>query len=435
MRRLAFAAFALTLALTFSCGGQKTEGGSTSTDPAASSIAGSGLPCDVAKVLQRNCWQCHGVSPRYGAPMPLTTWSALNAKAISNPSRKVYDLLTERVHANATDKPMPPPPNTALTEGELKTLDTWTKAGAPKSTEECATDYSSVPGTQSPLSCTPDTHFRAPTPWTMPTKTTDEYVCYGIDVDVTAKRHVTGLAPHVDNPAIVHHILLFQSDESVDPTPRACGAFGSLQWKLVAGWAPGGTNMELPAAAGFPENVGKTHWVVQVHYNNLQHLEGQQDASGYDLCSTETLRPYDADVMAFGAMNFQLPARATTTITCDAAVSTDVPLHFFSAWPHMHNLGASMTSWHIPDGTDTPLMFATQPKWSFGNQLAFGVDVVYNPGDRVRTSCAWNNTTDKRVNFGEDTADEMCFDFVAYYPKADLSTWAIPSALGRCTTP
>jgi hypothetical protein len=40
----------------------------------------------------------------------------------------------------------------------------------------------------------------------------NEYVCYGIDVDLKQKRHVIGLAPHVDNAAVVHHLLLFQSD-------------------------------------------------------------------------------------------------------------------------------------------------------------------------------------------------------------------------------
>jgi hypothetical protein len=429
VRRVVFFAFSFIL----SCGGQKI-GASPTVDQAGAGAdtvaAGTGLPCDVARVLQRSCWQCHGASPRYGAPTSLATYDALVARAQSAPNRKLYELLHERVRD--ASKPMPPPPNAKLADADLAVLDAWTRAGAPRDTDACDTNYESIPGTQAPLSCAPDTRFRAPKPWEMPTSTRDEYVCYGIDIDVTKKRHVTGLAAHVDNPAIVHHILLFQADESVDPAPKACAAFGSLSWRLVAGWAPGSTNLELPLAAGFPENVGKTHWVVQVHYNNLGGLKGQRDASGYDLCTTEALRPNDADVIAFGAMGFTLPARAATTITCDATVSTDVPLHFFSAWPHMHTLGTSLTSWHIPEGSETPRMFASQPKWNFGNQLFFGVDVVYNPGDRVRTNCSWNNPTDKRVRFGEDTENEMCFNFVAYYPKANLSTWALPSALARC---
>ena len=34
----------------------------------------------------------------------------------------------------------------------------------------------------------------------------------------------------------------------------------------------------------------------------------------------------------------------------------------------------------------------------------------------MRTRCTWGNPTDRAVNFGENTEDEMCFDFLMLYP-------------------
>src|SRR5947208_2895657 len=92
----------------------------------------------------------------------------------------------------------------------------------------CAEDASGIPpaGTEScakeapkadvqALSCNPDVTLRAAAPYTVPADVTDQYVCFGVDIKLTSKRHVTALAPKVDNTKILHHILLFQSPDAV----------------------------------------------------------------------------------------------------------------------------------------------------------------------------------------------------------------------------
>jgi len=46
---------------------------------------------------------------------------------------------------------------------------------------------------------------------------------------------------------------------------------------------------------------------------------------------------------------------------------------------------------------------------------------VLNPGDTVITTCIYDNTTDRAVTFGENTQNEMCFNFATYYPMNGLS--------------
>ena len=43
--------------------------------------------------------------------------------------------------------------------------------------------------------------------------------------------------------------------------------------------------------------------------------------------------------------------------------------------------------------------------------------VSIGEGDGLAYQCAWNNTTDKAVGFGEGFNEEMCFLWAYYYPS------------------
>jgi cytochrome c551/c552 len=417
-------------------GGSGAGSGSGSGGLGASSggtpDAPSGLPCDVDAVLAAHCRTCHGSTPSFGASIPLVTWQDLTAQAPDS-SQKVYQLVESRIHDDA--RPMPPTPNPRLSAADATTIDHWVAAGAPSSTATCAGAGDAGGGpVVDPLPCTPDVTMRPATPYTMPTGTNEQYVCYGFDVTVTSKRHVIALAPKIDNSAILHHLLLFQSNQSESPTPTPCASGGSTSWSLIGGWAPGGKNIILPPEAGFPES-GTTHWVLQVHYNNAKGLPSPQDSSGFDMCSTDQLRPNDAGVMAFGSVNFSIPPRSALNLTCTVQYSTSFPkVHVFSATPHMHLLGKSLTTNILPGGSGAPVNVVSQPAWDFQTQVAYPANNDINPGDSVVTQCDWNNTTDSAVTFGENTENEMCFSFLAYYPliTQPLFSWVTPSAVASC---
>jgi hypothetical protein len=399
----------------------------------------TGLPCDVDRVLKTRCQTCHAKEPRYGASLPLVTFDDLSRDAPSG-GKKVYELVRARVHDDA--RPMPPSPNARLSPADAATLDGWIAGGAKPSSDVCTSEKADD-GVK-PLSCTPDTTLKATSPFTMQQGgPVDQYVCFGVDVNVTSKRHVIGLAPKVDNKKILHHILLFQSTESYGGAPRPCEAFGSASWKLVAGWAPGGNNLELPQEAGFPEEKGTTHWIVQLHYNNAQNLAGQVDQSGYELCTTDKLRPYDAGVVAFGSTKFEIPPRSTTTIRCDYRLPSSFDgVKMFNASPHMHTRGTAMSTERLPGGTGAPETVFAQPAFSFENQANYPIKAQVAAGDVMRTRCTWKNPGDTTISFGEGTGDEMCFDFIGYYPNIPdrivfglpVFSWVTPSAFAKCTT-
>jgi hypothetical protein len=336
---------------------------------------------------------------------------------------------------------MPPSPQSRLAGKELAVLDAWAKAGAPSSSATCSN--TPPPDGVKPLSCKPDTVLKPAKPYVMQAgPTPDQYVCFGVDVNLPRKRHVTAFAPKVDNAKIVHHILLFQANVPVSPDPVPCAAFGSAGWRLVAGWAPGGNNLELPPAAGFPEEAGMTHWVVQVHYNSTSTPSGV-DQSGYELCTTETLRPNDAGVLAFGSTNFAIPPRSTHKIRCDYALGPQFAnVKLFNASPHMHTRGVAMSTERLPFGGGPAEMIFEQKAFSFEAQANFPITKAVSTGDVMRTRCTWTNPGDTFIRFGEGTGDEMCFDFLGYYPAIpDLTlagipifTWITPSLNAACVT-
>jgi len=388
------------------------------------------LPCEVDAIVGRACQSCHGSTPMFGATMPLDQRVDFLAQSPSEPSKKVWQTVKDRVH-RAPDAAgrMPQKPNAPLSANDLATLDKYFADGLPAAS---CNGTSSDPK-QPTVSCKPDVAVRPGTPWSMPKTVRDEYVCYGFDYEVTAKRHVTGILPTVQNPKIVHHILLMQAEDSVSSTPMPCAEFSIARYRMLYAWAPGVGGFELPKEAGLPAETGKTHYVVQIHYNNTQELDGQTDTSGFDLCSTNELRANDADVLAFGSAKFEIPAKSRHDITARWVVPPSIPeLHAIGAFPHMHGLGTFIGTTLMPKGGGTAVDLGTDPRFDFNNQFfATLPNVTLKSGDVVETRCVWENPRSEPVTWGENTDDEMCFSFTLYYPKVKVDpwSWGLPSFL------
>lgn len=103
--------------------------GSGGAGGAAPSQSHERMPCDVAAVFQQQCHSCHGETLNLGAPMPLVTWSDLHAPAVSDSSKKVFEMVAMRVQD--TMRPMPPKMNGKLAVAERMVLVSWSSQGAP----------------------------------------------------------------------------------------------------------------------------------------------------------------------------------------------------------------------------------------------------------------------------------------------------------------
>ena len=423
------------LTLAAACGG--------GDDPAAPAAKKqSDLPCDVEAFVASACRECHSDPPRNTAPMSLVTVADFQAPSPSKPGARVADLVVDRL--SATQKRMPPPPRDEATAAERQTISSWLAAGMPKRADgaACGAGAAGAGGTAGAptTNCKPDQVLKASSAWTMPTETADEYVCFGVELPATGTdRHITALFPRVDNTKIVHHLLVYRVDEKekISAIPKPCAQVVKPGWKLYYAWGPGTPPAVLPEEAGYRLPGGaSTHYIVNVHYSNLTKLAGESDETAIDLC-TEPPRKYDADVLAVGSIKFSLPPHGEKNIECSTHMSIvpspDDPFTVFQTWPHMHLLGTHMSSEVLHnDGTTTPLI---DKPYDFYNQVTYPTKIPIEKTDKIITRCSWNNTTGDTVTYGEDTSDEMCFNFLSYYPAPPLDSdwaWIAPAGVASC---
>lgn len=435
---LALTAVVTGFVMAAACGGTTQPGagggpGSSSADGGGVESGPSDLPCDVDKVLADNCCKCHSATPQFGAPMPLMTWSNLDAQSVSDPTKKVRELIPLRI---ANDQnPMPPAPNARLGDADRRTLTDWVSGGAPHATTDCSTPTTPTPGEDGgTTSCTPNLTISPDSPYELPAEAGNQYVCWGVDLAKDPAQHITAFRASIDNTTITHHVVLFESDKAYPTTPAPCSGSASLRWRMVYGWAPGVKPLELPPDVGFPiasDPAAPTHYVVQMHYSNPQKLAGQKDKTAIEMC-TEPPRKYEADVLAFGSTDFTIPpSGGTSTVDCSLTVPSFLAgLHVFAAMPHMHKLGVAMSTTLKPAAGGAEVDMGTDPNFSFSSQTWYPLDVTVGSGDVIRTKCSWVNNTGAPVHFGEFTADEMCYSFTMYYPKVQSSlwSWALPAS-------
>jgi hypothetical protein len=240
--------------------------------------------------------------------------------------------------------------------------------------------------------------------YTVPT-TPDLYHCFNYTPPWGNKKvQVVSARPLVDNSRIIHHWILYNTADAVtDGTDGTCSHPGAT---FITGWAPGGQPMEMPADVGL--RVDGAGFTLETHYNNKVG-EGQEDASGVELCVTEALRPKEAAVHWLGTANLnKLEATGTCTPTNQA------PVTILASSPHMHLQGRHMKTTIQRKGGGTEVLI--DKPFDFNTQISYPTPAVINPGDTLTTTCTFATPT----AFGEGTNNEMCFNFVTAYPAGQL---------------
>jgi hypothetical protein len=438
-------------------GGSSAGGSSTGgSNAGGSGTTGGGMPCAVQELLVNRCQQCHSDPPQFGAPMPLVTREHLLAAAPSDGSTSAGARSVVRMKDGA--KPMPQPPNPPATAAEIAALEAWVSGGMPAVEETCGGGGSGGDGgsggssggsggsggSGQTVACTPDVVVKAAKPWTIKKSDADRYVCFGGKIPATGKkRHITQVSVNIDNTAHAHHLCIYDMGTKAVPTnPEVCDAGGGATkgGKLLHCWAPGADANVLPPEAGFPVDATKdTNILIEMHYSNIQGAPDSTDNSAATFCTTDQLRQYDADVMAFGSSSFSLPpAQSTTveaTITAQSAFLSQGWIRVIRGWPHMHLLGVAQSTEVLRGGQKVGDLGSTST-YSFHNQISYPVDVTIKSGDTIVTKCVYNNTTTSVVSFGEETEAEMCYNFVTYYPRITTPgwVWPAPTYLGKTKT-
>jgi hypothetical protein len=383
--------------------------------------------CDAIGVIRGNCQNCHGASRMYGAPMSMVTYDDLQKPAVTDATKKVYQLVALRIHD--ANKPMPPSGFSRLADPDLATLDGWIGGGAlPGADPTCGGAATANPpaGTGAPVVNAPptqqpdfvwpedcETHYTLlisnGAPGTKQSVQPGQEVHTSVNFTPPWTGAVQSIAfkPITDNAKIIHHWILYSAD----------GAF-------LTGWAPGsdGTRIPLPSDVGmYLPPSGQMR--MDIHYNNLGGTTVEQDASGVEMCVISTaskFRKNTATVVGIsGNANAPAHQRVDNATTCTVTASMGSATLIYNS-PHMHMLGVHAKFELIQGGKTTVLHDAP---FSFDDQHNWVLDprVTVMSGDKFTVTCSYQNDTNKAVTFGENTGNEMCFNFVTVYPKGGFS--------------
>ena len=272
------------------------------------------------------------------------------------------------------------------------------------------------------------------------------YHCQGFKQTWTQKQHVVKVTPQVDfyHSALVHHMILFTCDTPLDQTdldwagncyaddtPKGISACDQIS--VVMGWAVGGGEFYFPEDVGFPiGGNGPTYLMIQVHYHNPNGMTFN-DSAGFVLTSTPTLRKYDAGAFALhhDLDSLAIPPQQSAfnlSVYTPSECLVDLPptgLNVFASMLHTHITGVSVQTQHFRGGVEQP--FLDQNKYydfNFQQVVPLGRGTSFPrlmSGDQLKLTCTYNTMSRQRVTLGGiATTDEMCIDYLWYWP-ADYS--------------
>lgn len=287
--------------------------------------------------------------------------------------------------------------------------------------------------------------------YTIPAQRTT-YSCQSFILPNDQKRHVVAIEPVLHGPTkkYAHHALLHICENNPYFTnhlnPKKCSTDGSQEMDSAEGasplgisnsqcsslmwvWATGGDTFVLPDNVGFPIGPNKAdsvYVILEMHYDNPDHVEGLQDFSGFNIYLSDTLREHDAGILTTGdpLVSFATIPQGEEAAhyegacpgACTQEFSTD--LQVFAVFSHMHSYGRIIyTTVNDADGSFKTLANRVD-YWDAGYQVITKADFKISPGDSLHTHCYFDTSlASADVPFGTGSEQEMCMDFLIYYPR------------------
>ncbi|KAM4663020.1 dopamine beta-hydroxylase [Discoglossus pictus] len=271
------------------------------------------------------------------------------------------------------------------------------------------------------------------------------YWCYIVELPQHfTKHHIVMYEPVITkgHEAIVHHIEVFQCAEEYETIPHYSGSCDSKMKPerlsycrhVLAAWAMGAKAFYYPEDAGLAVGgPGSSRFLrLEVHYHNPLEIKGLRDFSGIRLHYTPTLRQYDAGIMELGLVYtpvMAIPPRQKefllTGYCSDKCTNTALPsrgIQIFASQLHTHLTGRTVATVLAREGKEIEIVNEDKhysPHFQEIRMLKKPVKVL--PGDVLITRCGYNTEDRSRVTVGGfSITDEMCVNYVHYYPRTEL---------------
>ena len=367
----------------------------------------------VRGVVDTWCGQCHGETVQFGAPYGLLDYPELLKPNARSAGVRPVDRLVTRLQEGT----MPPAGQPRPEAVDLAAILDWATCGenageAPDgpnpggfdANRPILTDPGEPPEGSTFFEWRVDGFELGP-------DQLDHYECFTFEAPVTEERFITRVETIVDDVRVLHHMVLIPGD--MGRAPGEHGRCTGSGLTLAYAWAPG------QGALHFVEGGMRLHpgerYTMQIHYNNGGGFRDVLDRSGLRVYHGPTVGP-EVGLLTLGPVGFRVEPRARATVAGYCEVPA--PMRLVASFPHMHEGGVGFdTDLLRADGAEESVISLSG--WDFETQFIYDVGVDVAPGDVLTTRCHFANESDKAMNFGPGTGDEMCFNFVYVTPPPD----------------
>ena len=260
--------------------------------------------------------------------------------------------------------------------------------------------------------------------YTVAAGTTDAYINFSWPMPL-ADAQTLYAEPRVVQSS-THHYLLYATATAEDTSMPVVGmGTHGPAYRLITGWAPGGTPFYMPEGVGMEVAPGGARFfTIEMHLNNPGAT--QQTDDGVELClvSGARKRPKNAGIVWLGTDIIF----GANQVCGDCAVAKEATIIGYS--PHMHTHGTRMRTSLMPKG-GTTWQVLHDHSFNWQQQVGYAATPIVKvaPGDLLKTTCFW----DSPVLFGPATTSEMCYNFTLHYPSGALDGGTgLVGASGQC---
>jgi len=376
---------------------------------------------DIAPIIYSKCAPCHHAGEV--APFTLTSYQDAKDKAptiaaaVKGKFMPPWQAIT---HGEFKDERI-------LTKAQIDAIDAWAAAGAPAGNMSAAPKPPSyTPGW---AMGTPDFIGKPSTEFTVGAEGADEYRCFVIPTNFPEGRFVTGVECRPGNRHVVHHLLVYLDSSGVarkkegkdgKPGYSSFGGPGFIPVGSLGGWAPGLQFQTLPPGDGLWLPKG-ADIVLQVHY----HKNGKQETDLSQIGLKFAKGTIDKQVRWESVDNELIsikPGDANYEVKAD--LDLPQPVTLLDVIPHMHLLGHDMTvDATFPDGTKRELIHVEPYDFNWQTRYTYKDPIHLPKGTHIAMVAHYDNSSanphnpnnpPKKVLFGEQTTNEMCFAFFSY---------------------
>jgi mono/diheme cytochrome c family protein len=374
---------------------------------------------DIAPILFAHCAECH--RPGEVAPFSLLTYQDAKKRAeglARVTGRRLMPPWKATVHyGEFLDE-------RRLTERQIAMIKTWADHKAP---EGDAADLPPQPKFSSDWRLgKPDLVAEVPVSFTVPADGPDIFQHFVIPLNLKKDETLVAFEFRPGNRSVIHHAIVavdasggarLRDAQTPEPGWRTSGSIDASITGILGVWTPGMT------PRFYPDNVGvamdkNADVVVQLHVHPSGKKETDQSKIALYFAKKPVKRIMSRHPLLLGTLVIEVPPGKDRYKT-GSSLKLPADVTLTSVFPHMHLIGKEMkVTATLPNKTKVPLIWIKDWNFYWQDSYVYQEPVHLPKGTRIDVEASYDNSAanpfnpsspPKRVLFGNDTTDEMCF--------------------------